>query len=384
MQAALESGACDLIGMARPLAVSPICPGDCSRAPRRPRWAWSSMRHAGRSVTWPSFTGIATSWRASRAGSRRGAGAFRCSRWRARYCATRSVHSAICARPSCPAVRRCHREATLNELPPHLLRGRQTRENVMTHAVLIATREGLEALTIGRVAESAGIAKASVLGHYGTKEQLQLATLEAGSRAFVAAVIVPTSSLPEGIVRLRGLVERWVEQIGRGRGWLPVCLGRRGVRCATRPRARPHPEDGASVALHPARPGHTRHSAQAAESQDRSGPAGVLPARHAARSQPAPAAVRRSPGHQARARSHRGAPCRGSQSTRPKASYNPTSKVALTNPWPSSLPVSSVACTSRVQQRALATGALIECRAARALAQPGAHRGSVCPSKCGR
>lgn len=101
----------------------------------------------------------------------------------------------------------------MSELPPHLLRGQQTRDSVMEHALSIATREGLEALTIGRVADSVGIAKASVLGHFGSKEQLQIATLDAGSRQFVASVIVPAGSAPEGIVRLQDLVERWIAQI---------------------------------------------------------------------------------------------------------------------------------------------------------------------------
>ncbi len=83
----------------------------------------------------------------------------------------------------------------------------------MEHAVQIATREGLEALTIGRLAEATGIAKATLLGHYESKEQLQLATLDAGSRQFVADVIVPASALPEGIVRLNGLVERWFSSV---------------------------------------------------------------------------------------------------------------------------------------------------------------------------
>jgi AcrR family transcriptional regulator len=100
----------------------------------------------------------------------------------------------------------------LIQLPPHLLRGQQTRDNVMAHAVHIATREGLEALTIGRVAESVGIAKASLLGHYGSKEQLQLATLDAGAQAFVDSIVLPASQFPEGIVRLRNTLDRWLEQ----------------------------------------------------------------------------------------------------------------------------------------------------------------------------
>lgn len=101
----------------------------------------------------------------------------------------------------------------MSDVPAHILRGQQTRERGMEQAVQIATREGLEALTIGRIAEATGIAKATLLGHYESKEQLQLATLDAGSRQFVANVIVPASGLPEGIVRLNGLLERWVAQV---------------------------------------------------------------------------------------------------------------------------------------------------------------------------
>lgn len=101
----------------------------------------------------------------------------------------------------------------MNAPPAHVLRGQQTREGLMAHAVDIATREGLEALTIGRVAEISGLAKATVLGHYGSKEQLQLATLEAGSQRFIAAVIVPTSAVPEGLQRLAALVDRWIDHI---------------------------------------------------------------------------------------------------------------------------------------------------------------------------
>lgn len=101
----------------------------------------------------------------------------------------------------------------MSELAPHLARGQKTRENLMSHAVAIATCEGLEALTIGRVAEIAGIAKASVLGHYGSKEQLQLATLEAGSQQFIASVVTPAGAQPEGILRLDALTQGWMERI---------------------------------------------------------------------------------------------------------------------------------------------------------------------------
>lgn len=101
----------------------------------------------------------------------------------------------------------------MSDVPAHILRGQQTRERVMEQAVQIATREGLEALTIGRIAEATGIAKATLLGHYESKEQLQLATLDAGSQKFVTQVIGPASALPEGIVRLNGLLEHWMAHV---------------------------------------------------------------------------------------------------------------------------------------------------------------------------
>ena len=101
----------------------------------------------------------------------------------------------------------------MNQPPAHVLRGQQTRESLMGHAVGIATREGLEALTIGRVADISGLAKATVLGHYGSKEQLQLATLEAGSQRFIAAVVAPAGVAPDGLPRLQALIDRWLDHI---------------------------------------------------------------------------------------------------------------------------------------------------------------------------
>ena len=91
----------------------------------------------------------------------------------------------------------------------HLERGRKTRRRVLQRAVQIATREGLEALTIGRLAEEVGLTKAGLLGHFGTKQALQLATLQAGQREFVEAVVgEEESSDLAGLVRL---LDRWLE-----------------------------------------------------------------------------------------------------------------------------------------------------------------------------
>jgi AcrR family transcriptional regulator len=103
-------------------------------------------------------------------------------------------------------------------LAPHLLRGLQTRERVLSLTIQIARQEGLEALTIGRVAEASGLTKPGLLGHYASKEALQLATVDAGAAAFMAAVVEPAMQFPAGIVRLAHLLQLWVDHVDTDEG----------------------------------------------------------------------------------------------------------------------------------------------------------------------
>jgi AcrR family transcriptional regulator len=98
-----------------------------------------------------------------------------------------------------------------NELPAHRLRGQLTRRRVLEHTVDLARREGLEALTIGRVAEGNAITKAGLLGHFPSKADLQLSTVDAGRAGFIADVVAPASGRPEGIERLGALLRRWID-----------------------------------------------------------------------------------------------------------------------------------------------------------------------------
>lgn len=90
-------------------------------------------------------------------------------------------------------------------------RGDRTRELVLDSAMQIASSEGLEHLTIGRVATAAGVPKSTVQVLYRTRETLQLAALEAGVRRFAEAL---SSRLPkggDGRSRLSALVAAWFE-----------------------------------------------------------------------------------------------------------------------------------------------------------------------------
>ncbi|WP_243754239.1 TetR/AcrR family transcriptional regulator [Labedaea rhizosphaerae] len=91
-----------------------------------------------------------------------------------------------------------------------LLRGAQSRQAIVRHGVDLASLEGLDGLSFGRLATDLGISKSGIQTLFGTKEQLQLAVAEAARAAFETAVITPTGHHPHGAVRLRALVEKWL------------------------------------------------------------------------------------------------------------------------------------------------------------------------------
>ena len=88
------------------------------------------------------------------------------------------------------------------------LRGAKTRETILGRAVSIASVEGLEGLTIGRLAAELGISKSGLFAHFGSKEELQLAVVETARIMFVERVVSPAYD-EKGIKRLRSLYQNW-------------------------------------------------------------------------------------------------------------------------------------------------------------------------------
>lgn len=86
---------------------------------------------------------------------------------------------------------------------------RRTRERIIDHCVAVASVDGLEGLTIGRLAADLGMSKAGVLGHFGTKEGLQLAALEGASATFTRLVWEPAAHQRPGLDRLRAICQAW-------------------------------------------------------------------------------------------------------------------------------------------------------------------------------
>ncbi|MEU4801255.1 TetR/AcrR family transcriptional regulator [Actinosynnema sp. NPDC023587] len=88
-------------------------------------------------------------------------------------------------------------------------RGEQTRRQILRRAAVIASVEGLEGLSIGRLATELEISKSGVFAHFGSKEELQLATVRAAARIFVDEVITPAGAAT-GLARLERLLDGWL------------------------------------------------------------------------------------------------------------------------------------------------------------------------------
>jgi AcrR family transcriptional regulator len=93
---------------------------------------------------------------------------------------------------------------------------RDTRRQIVARALDRASVEGLEGLTIGRLADELGMSKAGVVGHFGSKEGLQLAVVDAARESFTRDVWEPVADEPPGLRRLLAACEAWIaDVIGR-------------------------------------------------------------------------------------------------------------------------------------------------------------------------
>ena len=89
-------------------------------------------------------------------------------------------------------------------------KGQATRAMVLDHAFSLASRVGFVGLTIGGLAERAGLSKSGLFGHFQSKEQLQLAVLETAVERFMRTVIQPALKAPRGAPRVRAFFESWL------------------------------------------------------------------------------------------------------------------------------------------------------------------------------
>ena len=100
--------------------------------------------------------------------------------------------------------------ATMTTIDGRRARGETSRRAVMRVAVDIASVDGLEGLSIGGLAAATSMSKGGVVALFGTKEQLQLATIAAASDIFVAHVLAPALEAKGGRERLTVLIDAWL------------------------------------------------------------------------------------------------------------------------------------------------------------------------------
>jgi AcrR family transcriptional regulator len=91
-----------------------------------------------------------------------------------------------------------------------LLRGARSRRAIARHGVDIASLDGLDGLSFGRLSSDLGISKGGIQTLFSTKENLQVAVAEAAREAFEEAVIRPALAQSPGAARLRALAGRWI------------------------------------------------------------------------------------------------------------------------------------------------------------------------------
>jgi AcrR family transcriptional regulator len=88
-------------------------------------------------------------------------------------------------------------------------KGKATRDQILRQATDLASVGGLEGLTIGALASHSGMSKSGLFAHFGSKEALQLAVLEAVRTEFVFEVVAPARKFT-GRKRLEALSENWL------------------------------------------------------------------------------------------------------------------------------------------------------------------------------
>src|ERR1700686_1817183 len=118
-----------------------------------------------------------------------------------------------------PSMARTADEPLVKEQPQQqpadgrLARGMRSRAAVLERSVQMTSRDGLEGLTIGALAADLGVHKSSVHALFGSKEDLQLATLAAARMILVKQVIEPALPSDEGLPRLRAIGDAWCEYL---------------------------------------------------------------------------------------------------------------------------------------------------------------------------
>lgn len=93
--------------------------------------------------------------------------------------------------------------------------GEQTHASILRKATELASIEGVTGLTIGRLAATLGVSKSGLYAHFGSKEQLQLETIQAAGEIILREVMAPAMAAPEGLARLESACAAYLSYVER-------------------------------------------------------------------------------------------------------------------------------------------------------------------------
>jgi AcrR family transcriptional regulator len=93
--------------------------------------------------------------------------------------------------------------------------GERSRHKILDAAARLATTEGLEGLSIGRLADHIGMSKSGLYAHFGSKEELQLATIDTAGEIFAAEVIAPARDATTPLAKIEVLCEQFLSHLER-------------------------------------------------------------------------------------------------------------------------------------------------------------------------
>src|SRR5881392_1679274 len=93
--------------------------------------------------------------------------------------------------------------------------GERSRRKILRAAANLATIEGLEGISIGNLAAHIGMSKSGLYAHFGSKEELQLATVETAGKILDAEVVEPTRGIVDPLEQLQALCDRFLSYVER-------------------------------------------------------------------------------------------------------------------------------------------------------------------------
>jgi len=89
-------------------------------------------------------------------------------------------------------------------------KGERTRAAILDEALRLVSKDGLDGLTIGTLADATGMSKSGLFAHFGSRDELLLAVLAHGQAQFGEVVFQPAMAKPRGLPRLRAMFVNWL------------------------------------------------------------------------------------------------------------------------------------------------------------------------------